>query len=177
MNRIVKIILSIVVIILIYLVYESIAGPMRETAEVERREKAVIAGLEKVRDAELAYKELKGVFTKDWDELIGTMKTGKFKLLIKEGDPDDSTSILRTDSVFASIKDSLFKNYNLDSLPYVPFGDGLKFELDAGTVMQNNVTVQVFEAKDPKPYGQKRREEKNPLKVGSMFEATYSGNW
>ena len=177
MKNVIKIVLGIVIIVLIYLVYDSIAGPMKEMAEVQKREAAVIAQLEKVRDAELAFKDLKGSFSKDWDELFELMKNGKFKVLIKEGDEDDSTSVVKMDSIFVSIKDSLFKNFNLDSLPFVPYGEGAQFTLDAGTITERNVTVQVFEAKDPKPYSKKRQEESNPLRVGSMFEGTYSGNW
>lgn len=177
MNALIKAGLGIVIIVLIYLVYQSIAGPMAEMEETANREKAVIERLEKIRDAELAYKDLNGEFTKDWDKLIETMKNGNFKVLIKEGDEDDSTTVVRMDSVFVSIKDSLFRNFNLDSLPFVPFEGNLMFDLDAGKITERNVTVPVFEAKDPKPYSKKRQEEKNPLKVGSMFEGTYSGNW
>jgi hypothetical protein len=179
MKGTIKIVLAALVGLLIYLVYDSVSGPMKELKEIEKREKAVIARLEKVRDAELAYKDVKGVFTKDWDELIEFIKVGKFKVLIKEGDEDDSTSVVRYDSIFVSIKDSLFKNFNVDSLAFVPYGieGGLKFQLDAGTITQNEVTVQVFEAKDPKPFSKTRQQEKNALKVGSMTDATYSGNW
>lgn len=179
MNTVIKIVLAAVIVLLVYLVYNSVAGPMREIEQTKVIEKAVIAKLEKIRDAELAYKDIKGSFTKDWDELIDVMNNGKFKVLIKEGDEDDSTSIVRIDSSFVSIKDSLFRNFNLDSIAFVPFNekDGLKFLLDAGTVTQNGVTVPVFEAKDPKPFNKTRIKESNPLKVGSMTDATYSGNW
>ncbi len=179
MKGIIKIVLAALVGLLIYLVYDSVSGPMKEIKETEKRERAVIARLEKVRDAELAYKDVKGVFTKDWDELIEFIRVGKFKVLIKEGDEDDSTSVVKYDSLFISVKDSLFKNFNIDSLAFVPYGEkeGIKFDLDAGTITQNEVTVQVFEAKDPKPFSKIRQKEKNPLKVGSMSDATYSGNW
>ncbi len=176
MNALIKAALAVIIVVLIYLVYQSISEPMKQMEETAKRERAVIERLEKIRDAQLAYKDLKGEFTKDWDQLIETMKNGKFKVLIKEGDEDDSTTVVRLDSVFVSIKDSLFKNFNLDSLPFVPY-ENVMFELDAGKITERNVTVPVFEVKDPKPYSKKRQEEKNPLKVGSMFEGTYSGNW
>ena len=63
-------------------------------------------------------------------------------------------------------------NYAIDSLAYVPFGNGVKFELSAGTINKSKITVPVFEAKDPKPY-----DPNDPLVIGSMFEAHLNGNW
>jgi hypothetical protein len=57
----------------------------------------------------------------------------------------------------------------VDSLPFVPFG-GHRFEMNAGTVDAGGVTVPVFEVIDPKPFAEQ-------FKLGSMTEASTSGNW
>ena len=72
-----------------------------------------------------------------------------------------------------SILDSLFhENYPIDSIGYVPFGDGIKFKLSAGTINKSKINVPVFEARDPKPY-----DPTDPLTIGSMTEAHLNGNW
>ena len=49
--------------------------------------------------------------------------------------------------------DSLFKkNYPIDSLNFVPFGNGVEFKLSAGTINKSKITVPVFEIKRSKTF-------------------------
>lgn len=179
-NNILKVVLFLVACLLAYLLYDSITGEIEYRKEVQRVEELVIDKLEKIRVAELAYKDAKGEFTNEFDSLINFVNTGKLKILIEYGDKDDTTSVYRQEVQEVSVKDSLFKNYNFDSIAFVPPMDTAKFILLATRINQGNVDVPVFMVQDPYPFDKQRNNPnhpKPPLQVGSISEATYSGNW
>jgi hypothetical protein len=94
-----------------------------------------------------------------------------------------------------NVAKSLFdENFNVDSIVYVPFGNGAKFEMAAAVLTsQSGVSVPVFEAKTPYNVylqGMDRQELINlndvarkldryaGLKVGDVNEANNNaGNW
>lgn len=80
-NNILKVIFFFLAILFAFLLYRSIKGEIEYRAEVDRVEELVIGKLEKIREAELAYKDVKGEFTGDYDTLINFIKTGKTKNL------------------------------------------------------------------------------------------------
>ncbi|MCB0734195.1 MAG: hypothetical protein H6608_12050 [Flavobacteriales bacterium] len=179
-NNILKIVLSIAAVFLAYMVYDSIASEMRYRDEVEEVEAQVIKKLEDIRLAQLTYKEEKGKFTNDFDTLIDYLKHGRIKVVVQYGDRDDSTTNFREEVSYVAILDTLFKDINIDSLAFVPPYDTARFLMDAMMITQGNVEVPVFKVEDPHPFDKKRRnpnDPKKPLQVGSLSEATYSGNW
>lgn len=179
-NNILKVVFFLLACVFGYLLFDSIMGEIRYQEEVDKVEQQVIAKLEKIREAEVAYKDARGEFTGDFDTLIHFVKYGKMKISIQYGDKDDSTSVFRQEIKEVSILDSLFKGVNVDSLAFVPPADTVEFELLASRVIQGNVEVPVFQVRDPYPFDRQRRNEKHPkkpLQVGSISEATYSGNW
>jgi hypothetical protein len=180
MHNILKIVLFLVALLLAYLVYESIASEMRYRKEVGMVEEQVIHKLENIRTAQLAYKDEKSVFTDNFDTLINFIKHGKLKIVKQYGDRDDSTSVFREEILYVSLIDSLFKGINVDSLAFIPPLDTAKFIMDAMVITQANVEVPVFKIVDPYPFDKHRQNENNPkkaLQVGSLSEASYSGNW
>ncbi|MFT5513599.1 MAG: hypothetical protein ACI8SE_002008, partial [Bacteroidia bacterium] len=163
-----------------FLLFRSVKGEIEYRAEVDRVEVMVINKLEKIREAELAYKDVKGEFTGDYDSLINFIKTGKMQILVEYGDKDDSTSVYSQFIKEVSIRDSLFKNFKVDSIAFVPPADTAKFLLLASRVVQGNVEVPVFQVTDPFPFDKQRANSNHPkkaLQVGSISEASYSGNW
>jgi hypothetical protein len=91
------------------------------------------------------------------------------------GNPDDSADIrrgIRYETILISVADSLFKNYPIDSLPYVPYADTARFILRAGKVKKSNLELNVFEVEDSAPFDTRK-----VLRVGSMVDANLSGNW
>lgn len=179
-NKVLKIVLFIVAAFLSYMVYDSIASEMRYREEVEIVEEQVIDKLEHIRMAQLAYKDQKGKFTDNFDSLINFVKVAQLKIIKQYGDKDDSTSVFREEFVYVSLKDSMFKDFNLDSMPFVPPFDTAKFVMDAKVITQANVEVPVFKVVDPYPFDKQRQNPNHPkkaLQVGSLTEATYSGNW
>jgi hypothetical protein len=179
-NNILKVVFFLVACLLAYLLYNSIDGEIKYRKEVKQVEALVIEKLEKIRVAELMYKDAKGGFTGDFDSLINFIKNGKVQILVEYGDKDDSTSVYRKEIKEVSVRDSLFKDYAIDSIAFVPPMDTAKFELLAGTVIQGNVEVPVFQVTDPAPFDKQRSNPNHPkpaLRVGSITEASHSGNW
>lgn len=200
-----KVILPIGILVLSYFLYESIDKPLRFEKEKEARYDAVVAKLQKIRDAQVAYKAVYGKYAKDFDTLIHVMKSDSFPVIKAIGSvPDTLTEqqavdmgLVRRDTIRVSIKDSLFKDYKIDELRFVPNTDSKEFEMGAGHVVTgSNVTVQVFEAKVHyqvflkellADYAQliynlideAKSIDKYPgLKVGSLEEANNNaGNW
>jgi hypothetical protein len=176
----IRIALLIIIGVLAYFTYESIAGPVRHMAEVEVKETAVIEKLKLLQKAELAYRDERGVFTKSFDTLENFVLNGKMIVTIEEGDRDDSTTVYTVKKVYKSIKEELFSNVDeeeIKNMKYVPFHDNTMFLIDTATVVQNNISVPVFQITDPKPFSEERIKEKNPLRVGDIYSVDYSGNW
>ena len=180
----VKILLPITILFLSFWLFRTIMEPIKFEKEKDYRYSFIKQKLIDIRSAELAYKEKNGYFTSEFDKLITFVKLDSF-IIVERTDTliEYYNDIYREyqfkDTILidtlgkVSILDSLFKkNYPIDSLNFVPFGNGVEFNLSAGTINKSKITVPVFEAKDPKPF-----DPKEPLVIGSMFEAHLNGNW
>lgn len=198
MKKVFQILLAIVVVALGYLLIESIMEPIRFDKEKDKRFKATIERLQNVRTAELAYKSQYGKFTGNFDTLISFLKNGKIKVVKQVGSEDDSVAVAKglvfRDTISIFVRDTILKNYAVDSLRFVPFTHGDKFEMAAGElVTESKIKVKVFECKAPYEAILKdmdkqeiinmkdlaKKLNKYPgLKVGSLTEATNNaGNW
>ncbi|NPA37112.1 MAG: hypothetical protein GXO47_09730 [Chlorobi bacterium] len=208
MKTVFQIILTIAILYLGYLVYDSINRPIQFQKEYNKRKEAVIKRLEEIRDVEVAYKSVYEKYTGSFDTLVNFLKNDSLPLVRKIGSLTDSMleagmteskalalGIIKRDTIKVAVKDSLFKvDYPIDSLPYVPYSGGVKFELGAGVVKTGSgVKVHVFECKTPNNVflkGLNKQEiinlndkavklERYPgLKVGSLEEANNNaGNW
>ncbi|MGE0076654.1 MAG: hypothetical protein AB7S48_02225 [Bacteroidales bacterium] len=198
MKTVYQILLAILIVVVAYFVYESIMAPIRFDKEKGKRYDATIQRLKDVRTAQLAYRSRYSKFTGSFDTLITFLKEGEFKVVKQIGSADDSIAValgkVRRDTIKVAVRDSLFKNFAVDSLRFVPFSGGESFELKAGELETGSkVKVKVFECKAPNDVILKgldhqeiinindlaKKLEKYPgLKVGSMTEATNNaGNW
>ncbi len=206
MKTAIQIILFLAIIILCYFVWESIQAPIRFRNEVDRREDATINKLIDIRTMQVAYKDVKGMYTGSFDTLIDFVKHDSFPVVRKdfqEGwDPDEYTEeegirkgLIKVSVTRKSVLDSLFgKNYPIDNIRYIPFSDNCEFKLGAGQVETGSkVSVKVFEVSalyDTLLAGldeqlvinyiyEREKITKFPgLKVGSLVEATNNaGNW
>lgn len=163
---------------LAYFTYDTVNSDIKYTAEVEMREDAVIEKLKVLKEGQLAFKDANGKFADNFDDLLNFMENGQKKILIQSGSADDSTTVVETSEKTVSIKETLFPDVNIARLRYLPFhADSVQFKIAAGEINKNNVTVPVFEIKDPKPFSKERQKKGNPLKVGSIFDVNYNGNW
>lgn len=163
MKIFVQFFLIIAVVVLAYLVYESIQEPIRFQEKLEIRQKEVVKKLIAIRSAQVAYNSINGRHTGSFDTLISFIKTAKLPLVKMEGSLSDSLieagvtelealkrGIIKRDTIYISVKDSLFKSkINIDSLLYIPFSkNGARFEMAAATISTGSgVNVQIFECK------------------------------
>lgn len=196
-NNIIKGLLLVVIIVLVYFVYESVMGPVRFNKAVDRRSHAVIQSLVDIRSAQLTYKTIHGSYTASFDTLISFLKTGEIPVVKMIPDPKDTTftKTIRDTISFIPVEDSLFKgrpSFNPDNLRFVPFTDKIKFDLNAGIIEKGGVDVNVFEASAHYSQFLKGLDEQMVInliasreqldrfpgiKVGSMTEASTDGNW
>ena len=183
-NKKIQIILPLIIIILSGLLAKIIINPIQFEKEKNYRYSFIKQKLIDIRSAELAYKNKHNQFTDDFDKLIPFVKSDSFVIVQKTDTLIEFYNKVYREYQFkdtmmidtlgkVSILDSLFsKKYQIDSLAYIPFGNGTKFKLSAGTINKAKITVAVFEARDPKPY-----DPTEPLIIGSMTEAHLNGNW
>jgi len=195
-RTIIQVVLLLVIIVLAYLVYQSVNKPLIFNAEKDKREAVVIQDLKDIRSGQLVYKKMHNEYAKDFDTLLMFLREGQIPIVKKVPDPEDTTFTLTINDTtgYIVVADSLFGhrlNFNLDSLPYIP-GAGVMYSLDAGEVNKGGLNVHVFEATANYKKILKGLEEqmivnlikarndidKFPgLKVGSMMEPSTDGNW
>lgn len=207
MKTVFQVILVFVIVGLGYLVYDSIMQPIRFNNEQAKRQSAVVDRLKMIRDVQVAYKTIYEKYTGSFDTLITFAKEGNLKLVKSEGALTDSMlqaglteaeavkqGIIKRDTVLVAVKDSICKNFNPDSLRYVPFTDKAQFEMGASSITTSSgLVIPVFEAKVANRVylkGLDNQERINlddmaeqlgrfpGLKVGSLDEANNNaGNW
>lgn len=200
MKTIIQILLSIAILVLGYMLVDSINQPIRFQHEQRARYNRTIQRLKDIRTAQLAYRSIYGEFTGNFDTLINFVNNDSFRVVMSIGDMDDSLAValgqIIRDTIRVSVKDSLFpKNYPIDSLRYVPYTGGRQvFFLGASEVMTGSgLAVKVFEAhvhNDVLLAGldrqlvinlndeRTRRDQFPGLRVGSLTETTNNaGNW
>jgi hypothetical protein len=169
----ISIILTVAILVLSFFIIRGIVLPIQFNKEKKYRYGFVIQKLKDIRTAQMAYKSVNGKFTADFDSLISFVKTGQFTLIKQIGNEEDSLAVLVRDTILIPVRDSIFApGYPVDSLPFVPFGEGAKFEMKAGEIEKGKVMVKVFEVVDTAPFDLKQ-----VLRVGSMTEPSNAGNW
>lgn len=206
MRTVLQIVLWIVCIVLGYLIYKSVTGPIEFAKVKEERYAAVIAKLKDIRNAQEAYKTVTGNYAGNFDNLISFIDTADYTITQKRDssymkynetyqiDMLEEVQIIDTLG-FVSVKDSLFKNDNrYKSLAQVPYAQNNEtFEMKADVIDKSGYRAPVFEVKVPKDvvlYDQPKdllarentqvsvEEVNGPfIKVGSLSEVSTSGNW
>tara|TARA_R110000868_G_scaffold82992_8_gene234427 strand:+ start:1651 stop:2391 length:741 start_codon:yes stop_codon:yes gene_type:complete len=156
------ILLWVLIAFLGYQTYQSIYGPVKFNKIKTERYTIVIENLKDIRDSELAYKQVNGKFTDNFDALVTFIDTAHFtitqrrdssivdvELTKRYGGVTTYKSIVIVDTLgFVPVKDSLFKaSTRYKTMMNVPVGkEGAKFQLKAGVLEQNGVKIPVFEA-------------------------------
>ena len=154
-----KILLSEAVVLLAYMCYRSIMGPIEFKDEKDRRENLIKARLIDIRKAQIEYKNIHKVHAANFDELSKFLKDEKLPFLIKEGVLTDEQlekgmtekeavkkGLIRRDTIWVTAVDTLFgKGYNVDDLRNVP-GANVQFTMDTATLTSGSgYTVKVFQ--------------------------------
>jgi len=181
-------------LLLAYGNFRSIQNDIRYEKAWKSRYELVKKRLEKIREAQLAFREVKGKYCNNFDELIRFIKTDSVKLVLKIGDDEDTLAMLSKDktrwlrdTVWRPVLGSKFlpKDYPLDSLRFIPFGDTARFVLQSGFIKLSEEDSQpVFEASAKfhlflsdlaKTFDKMLPD--SSIRVGSMVEPTTNGNW
>ena len=154
-----KILLAVAVVLLAYMCYRSIMGPIEFKDERDRRENLIKARLIDIRKAQIEYKNIHKVHAANFDELSKFLKDEKLPFLVKEGVLTDEQlekgmtekeavkkGLIRRDTVWVTAVDTLFgKGYNVDDLRNVP-GANVQFTMDTATLTSGSgYTVKVFQ--------------------------------
>jgi hypothetical protein len=192
-----QVLLLIVILVLGYLVYNSIMQPVEFNRERAHREADVVERLKDIRSAQLLFRQSNGKFANNFDTLISYIRDGEIPVVRVVPDPTDTT-FTRTISDtlgFVKVADSLFhkrRGFSMQNFRYIPHSQSIEFEMDAGEIERGGVRVSVFEAKAPfitylQGMDQQRvynliahmeQIERYPgLRVGSMTEPSTDGNW
>ena len=210
MKKIIQPLLIISIIVLGYLIVESIMRPIRFQQKVNEREQVTISKLKDIREAQKAYKDVYKRYTDSFDTLQIFLRQDSFRVIKAIGTiPEEwldelglekarekaiKEGVIIRETITRSVMDSLFgRTYPIDSMKYVPYTDGLEFEIEANEVQtSSNLMVQVVEVKCYYEDLLKGLNEQllvnytdqrvlytgfPGIKFGSMEDGTLSGNW
>lgn len=205
LKPVINLLLWALIIYLGYATFMSVYGEIQFNKLKNKRYAVVIERLKDVRDAELAYKDLYGKYTGNFDSLIKFIGEAQIPILQRRdstvldveatqrfGGVETFKSIVLIDTLsYYSVKDSLFGGKDTyKNIADVGIGQpGAKFKLQAGSLDD----IPVFEASVDKSvilYDQEKNlvaQEKQvvsvdgvngpTLKVGSMDQINTNGNW
>ena len=192
MRLIINLVLIALAALLVWVLGSSISEPIEFQAIKKAREDAVIDRLMDIRQAQEIYRNVEGKFANSFDSLIYVLKNGKVQTISVFGDPDDpsNTDAIRYDTAYSPAMDRITEmGINLDSLPYVPFASGEKFEIQADTLTYQSTLVDVVEVgvirkKFMGKWGDIRfarydnsYDPNTKLKFGNMNAPNTAGNW
>jgi|TARA_A100001011_G_scaffold388884_1_gene469364 hypothetical protein len=193
-------------LIMVLLIFRSINSPIKFNEIKNQRYSKVIDRLKDIRNAQIAFKSVNGIYSNDFEELIKFVDSAEFTITQKRDSSymeydriyriDMLREIIVTDTLgFVSVKDSLFAN-SLDykDMASVPI-EGIEslFSLKADIIDKNGYNVPVFEVRVPKDivlFDQNKdllSQEKETISVdgvngpdlvlGSLTDVSTSGNW
>ena len=193
-------------IVLAFQIYKSITGPINFNKIKNERYLKVIDRMKDIRNAQIAFKSVNGIYSNNFEELVKFVDSAQFTIVEKR-----DSSFMQYDRVYridmlkevvvidtlgyVSVKDSLFaNNLNYKNMANVPIiGIDEKFELKADIIDKNGYNVPVFEvrvSKDKILFDQNSdlvTQEKQTVSVdgvngpsiilGSMSDVSTNGNW
>jgi len=189
-----------------YQIYDSVNGPIKFNQIKNERYAKVINRLKDIRTAQIAHKDVTGIYSNNFDSLIKFIDEGIFTLIEKrdssylEYDRTYRIDMLKEIEIvdtlgFVSVKDSLFgQNESYKMMAKVPIeGTDSKFSIKSDIIDKNGYNVPVFEVKVKKDivlFDQNKdlldQENKvisvdgvngTEIILGSMTEVSTSGNW
>lgn len=157
----IQIVLWIASIFFAYKIYDSINGPIKFNQTKNERYAKVIDRLKDIRKAQIAHKDVKGIFSNNFDSLVKFVDEGIFTLIEKrdssylEYDRTYRIDMLREVIVIDTlgtvpVKDSLFRDSNrYKNIAFIPI-EGVQdsmFKISAEVINKNGYKVPVFEVK------------------------------
>ena len=164
MKLVLQLLLWLVIIFLGWKLYSSVIGPVKFNKAKEVRYTKVIKNLKDIKSAEMAYNEITGKFTGNFDSLIRFIDTAQFANVERR---DTSYADVAKNRAFGITEGYFIEDIVLDTLGFTPVKDSLfhgtdryknmmnipvegvdaKFELEAGKLEKSGSVYSVFEAR------------------------------
>ena len=189
-----------------YKIYDSINKPINFNEVKYNRYYDVIDRLKEIRTAQIAFKDVNGVYSNNFDSLVNFIDNGIFTLIEKRDSSyleydriyriDMLKEVVVIDTLgFVSVKDSLFKNNTTyKDMKKIPVkGIDTVFQIDARIIMINDYKAPVFEVKVSKNIVLFDQDEDllklenetisidgvngSEIVLGSLNEVSTNGNW
>lgn len=144
-----------------YKIYDSISGPIRFNKVKNQRYAKVINRMKDIRTAQIAHKDVTGVYANNFDSLVKFIDEGIFTLTEKRDSSymeydrtyriDMLKEVIVVDTLgYVPVKDSLFKNTDrFRNMAFIPI-EGIEdstFQIKAEVINKNGYKVPVFEVK------------------------------
>ncbi len=157
----IQVVLWIASIFFAYKIYDSISGPITFNQTKIKRYSKVINVMKDIRTAQIAHKDVKGVYANNFDSLIKFIDEGIFTLLEKRDSSyleydriyriDMLREVIVTDTLgFVAVKDSLFQTSDrykkMSNIPIEGLQDSV-FKITSTIINKNGYKVPVFEVK------------------------------
>jgi hypothetical protein len=157
----IQVVLWIASIFFAYKIYDSISGPITFNQTKIKRYSKVINVMKDIRTAQIAHKDVKGVYANNFDSLIKFIDEGTFTLLEKRDSSyleydrtyriDMLREVIVTDTLgFVAVKDSLFQTSDrykkMSNIPIEGLQDSV-FKITSTIINKNGYKVPVFEVK------------------------------
>ena len=146
------VVFPLLIILLVYLVYDSVMQPVRFQKEVDRREAVAIDRLMSIRTLQEAYKEANRRFLSTTDSLIDFYKNGRITIVRQIGSMDDSLAVaegrVSRDSIEIMVRDTLLKGKGalIDSIKFIPFSGGKLIHMESVIRKVSGIEIPLFEA-------------------------------
>ncbi len=201
---VVNLVLWIIIIFLGYITFMSVYGELKFNELKEKRYAKVIERLKDIQSSQLAYKQVNGKFSDNFDDLVKFIDNGIFTIvqrrdttvkdveMTRQFGVDMTKEMVLIDTIGTRpVKDSLFgADTRYKNMMNVPVGEpGAKFKLQAGklddiAVFEASVDKSVILFDQDKNFVEKEKQVVSvdgvngpTLIVGSMTEIKTAGNW
>ena len=144
-----------------YKIYDSVSGPIRFNKVKNQRYAKVINRMKDIRTAQIARKDVTGVYANNFDSLVKFIDEGIFTLTEKRDSSymeydrtyriDMLKEVIVVDTLgYVPVKDSLFKDTDrFRNMAFIPI-EGIEdstFQIKAEVINKNGYKVPVFEVK------------------------------
>ena len=144
-----------------YKIYDSVSGPIRFNKIKTQRYAKVINRMKDIRTAQIAHKDVTGVYANNFDSLVKFIDEGIFTLTEKRDSSymeydrtyriDMLKEVIVVDTLgYVPVKDSLFKDTDrFRNMAFIPI-EGIEdstFQIKAEVINKNGYKVPVFEVK------------------------------
>ena len=164
MKRIFQIILALVIVALVYVIYDQISTPIRFENELKARKAQVIERIKDIRTAQRAYKSKYQRFTGDFDTLAAFILADTLEMERKIVDEDDSVGMAQlkkagkknVEEIQVAVIDTIFSpkvltKADVEQLRFIPGTDNkAQYIMEAGLIAtESKVVIPVVECRAP----------------------------